>query len=67
MLTLASLFDGAGTAPYAAKLVGIKPLWSSEIEAYPLKVTAARLPEVVQMGDITKINGVEVPPVDIIV
>lgn len=67
MLTLASLFDGAGTAPQAAKLVGIKPLWSSEIEAYPLKVTAARLPEVEQMGDITKINGAEVPPVDIIV
>lgn len=67
MLTLASLFDGAGTAPYAAKLVGIKPLWSSKIEAYPLKVTAARLPEVEQMGDITKINGAEVPPVDIIV
>lgn len=66
-MTLASLFDGAGTAPYAGKLVGITPLWSSEIEKYPLAVTAARLPDVVQMGDITKIDGGKAPSVDIIV
>ena len=41
-LTLGSLFDGAGTMPYAATLCGITPLWSSEIEKYPLAVTKAR-------------------------
>lgn len=65
-MTLGSLFDGAGTMPLAAIMCGIKPLWSSEIEKYPLAVTKARMPEVVQLGDITKINGAEIPPVDII-
>lgn len=65
-MTLGSLFDGAGTMPYAATLCGITPLWSSEIEKYPLAVTKARFPEVIQLGDITKIDGREIPPVDII-
>ena len=65
-LTLGSLFDGAGTMPLAATLCGITPIWSSEIEKYPLTVTKARFPDVVQLGDITKIDGREIPPVDII-
>lgn len=65
-LTLGSLFDGAGTVPFAAKQCGIKPLWSSEIEPFPLEVTKKRLPEVKHLGDITKINGAEIDPVDII-
>ena len=52
--------------PYAATLCGITPLWSSEIEKYPLAVTKARFPRVKQLGDVTKINGMEIPPVDII-
>ena len=35
-MTLGSLFDGSGTMPYAATLCGITPIWSSEIEKYPL-------------------------------
>lgn len=65
-MTLGSLFDGAGTLPLAATMCGIKTLWSSEIEKYPLAVTKARFPEVIQFGDVTKINGAEIPPVDII-
>lgn len=65
-MTLGSLFDGAGTMPYAATLCGITPVWSSEIEKYPRAVTAKRFPEVIQLGDVTKINGGEIPPVDII-
>lgn len=52
--------------PYAATLCGITPLWSSEIEKYPLTVTKARFPDVMQLGDITKIDGRQIPPVDII-
>ena len=66
-LTLGSLFDGAGTIPFAAKLCGIETKWSSEIEKFPLEVTAKRFPNVKQLGDITKINGAEIEPVDIIV
>ena len=65
-MTLGSLFDGAGTIPLAAALCGITPIWSSEIEKYPLTVTAKRFPWMKQLGDVTKINGAEIPPVDII-
>ena len=65
-MTLGSLFDGSGGFPLAGVLNGIIPLWASEIEPYPLRVTAARFPDVVQLGDVTKINGADVEPVDII-
>jgi DNA (cytosine-5)-methyltransferase 1 len=60
------LFDGAGTCPFAAKQYGVKTLWSSEIEAFPLQVTAKRFPDVEQLGDITAIDGTQIKPVDII-
>ena len=66
MLTMGSLFDGAGTMPFAAMLCGIKPVWSSEIEKFPCEVTKRRFPDVKQLGDVTKINGAEIEPVDII-
>lgn len=65
-MTLGSLFDGAGTIPFAAQLCGIETKWSSEIEKFPKEVTAKRFPNVKQLGDITKINGGEIEPVDII-
>ena len=65
-MKMGSLFDGAGTCCFAAELCGITPVWSSEIEKFPLAVTAKRFPQVKQLGDITKINGAEITPVDII-
>ena len=47
-------------------MCGIKPVWSSEIEPFPLKVTAARFPDMKQLGSVTDINGAEIEPVDII-
>ena len=66
MLTLGSLFDGAGGFPFAAQQFGIKALWASEIEAFPIAVTSKRFPDMKHLGDVTKINGAEVEPVDII-
>lgn len=66
MLTLGSLFDGIGGFPLAAQRVGIKPVWASEIEKFPIQVTKEHFPEMIHMGDITKLNGAELPPVDII-
>ena len=65
-LTLGSLFDGSGGFPLAATKCGIKPIWASEIELFPLRVTQKNFPDVVQLGDIHKINGGEIEPVDII-
>ena len=65
--TVASLFDGIGGAPLCAEMCGAVPIWSSEIEPFPIKVTQLRFPNMKQYGDITKINGADVEPVDIIV
>lgn len=65
-MTLGSLFDGAGTIPFAAQLCGVMPVWSSEIEKFPCEVTAKRFPNMKQLGDITKINGRKIEPVDVI-
>ena len=65
-ITLGSLFDGSGGFPLAGALSGIRPIWASEIEAYPLSVTSKRFPYVQQLMDVTKIDGGKIAPVDII-
>ena len=65
-LTMGSLFDGIGGFPLAAVRNGITPVWASEIEPFPIEVTKTHFPDMVHVGDITKLNGAELPPVDII-
>ena len=65
-LTLGSLFDGSGGVPLGGILAGIEPKWSSEIEPFPVLVTHKRLPQVQHYGDVSTLNGAELPPVDII-
>ena len=65
-LTLGSLFDGSGGFPLGGILAGIKPVFNSEIEPFPIRVTEKRLPEVKHYGDVNKLNGADLPPVDII-
>lgn len=65
-LTMGSLFDGIGGFPLAAVRNGITPVWASEIETFPIEVTKLRFPGMIHVGDITKLHGAELPPVDII-
>lgn len=65
-LRLGSLFDGSGGFPLAAIFCGIKPIWSSEVEPFPIRVTQKNLPQVKYLGDIKDIDGSEIEPVDII-
>lgn len=65
-LTLGSLFDGSGGFPLGGLISGITPLWASEVEPFPIRVTTKRLPQITHYGDVSKLNGAEVPPVDII-
>ena len=66
LLTLGSLFDGSGGFPLAGLLAGIVPVWSSEIEPFPIRVTEKRLPQVQHFGNISGLHGAKLPPVDII-
>ena len=65
-LTMGSLFDGIGGFPLAAVRGGITPVGASEIEPFPIQVTKIRFPDMVHVGDITKLDGAKLPPVDII-
>lgn len=65
-MTLGSLFDGSGTCPLAAAMCGITPVWASEIEPYPIRVTQKNFPGMRHLGDITQISGAEIEPVDIV-
>lgn len=40
-MTLGSLFDGAGGFPLAGETAGFTPLWASEIEPFPIRVTTS--------------------------
>ena len=66
MLTLGSLFDGSGGFPLGGVIAGIRPVWNSEIEPFPIRVTEKRFPDVIHYGDVSKIKGADIPPVDVI-
>ena len=63
---LGSLFAGSGGFELGGMLAGIVPVWNSEIEPFPVRVTTKRLPSVKHYGDITTLDGHELEPVDII-
>ena len=65
-LTLGSLFDGSGGFPLGGLLSGITPVWASEIEPFPIRVTTKRLPFIKHYGDVAKMDGGKIEPVDII-
>ena len=66
MMTLGSLFDGSGGFPLGGLLAGITPVWASEIEPFPIRVTTKRLPFMKHYGNVSEMDGGKVEPVDII-
>ena len=65
-IKLGSLFDGSGGFPLGGILAGIQPVWASEIEPFPIRVTTRRMPFVKHYGDVNQLRGDEIEPVDII-
>lgn len=65
-MKLGSLFDGSGGFPLAGAMCGIEPVWASEIEPFPIKVTTARFPGMKHLGNVKGIKGGEIEPVDIL-
>lgn len=64
--TLGSMFDGLGGFPLAGIRQGFTPVWASEIEPFPVQVTQMRFPDMLHVGDITKLKGAELMPVDVV-
>lgn len=65
-ITMGSLFDGIAGFPFAAEKFRIKTIWASEIETFAIAVSKQQFPDMKHLGDIKKLNGKEIPPVDII-
>jgi DNA (cytosine-5)-methyltransferase 1 len=63
---IGSLFDGIGGFPLAFSKHGFVPVWASEIEKVPIEITKRHFPKMKHLGDITKIKGSDVEPVDVI-
>lgn len=64
--TMGSLFSGIGGFELPAIWHGAKVLWQSEIEPWAVELLKKRFPDAKQLGDISKICGRDIPPVDFI-
>lgn len=65
-MTMGSLFSGSGGFELASSIFGIKPLWASEIEPFPIMVTATHFPNMEHLGNITKLDGAKLEKVAVI-
>lgn len=67
-MNVLSLFDGMSCGRIALDRLGIKVdnYYSSEIDKYAIKVSEANYPEIIQVGDVTKLDTSTLPKIDLI-
>jgi len=63
-----SLFDGMSCGMLALDRLGIKvdKYYASEIDKYAMQVSAANYPEIIQVGDVTKLDLSTLPKIDLV-
>lgn len=68
-MNVLSVFDGMSCAQIALERTGFKVdnYFASEIDKFAIKVTQSNYPETIQLGDITKIHGADLPAIDLLV
>jgi DNA-cytosine methyltransferase len=68
-MNVLSLFDGMSCGQIALNRVGIKynNYYSSEIDKYSIQVTQYNYPDTIQLGDITKLDGKQLPKIDLLI
>lgn len=64
-----SLFDGISCGQIALNRVGIKydNYFASEIDKHAIKVTMKNYPNTIQLGDVTKVKGWDLPKIDLLI
>ena len=65
-LAVGSLFAGIGGFDLAARWLGWRTLWYSEIDPYASAVMKKRFPDAVNHGDVTQLRGSQVARVDVL-
>ena len=64
-----SLFDGISCGRLALERAGIKvdKYYASEIDKYAIQVTQKNYPDTIQVGDVTKLNYLELLDIDMVI
>jgi site-specific DNA-cytosine methylase len=64
-----SLFDGMSCGQIALNRVGIEydNYFASEIDKHAIKVTQHNYPNTIQLGDVTKVKGSDLPKIDLLI
>jgi len=68
-MNILSLFDGISCGQQALKEIGapIDNYFASEIDKYAINVTMDMHPNTIQIGDVTKVNGTDLPNIDLLI
>jgi len=68
-MNVLSLFDGISCGQIALNRAKIKydTYFASEIDKHAIKVTQNNFPNTIQLGDITKIKGFDLPKIDLVI
>ena len=68
-MNILSLFDGMSCGQIALEKAGIKVdnYFASEIKKHAIEVTQHNYPETIQLGDVTKIKGKDLPKIDLLI
>lgn len=67
-INVLSLFDGISCGQVALERAGIKvdKYFASEIDKHAIKVTQSNYPKTIQIGDVTKVKGSDLPKIDLL-
>lgn len=68
-MNVLSLFDGMSCGRIALDRAGIKVdnYFASEIKQHAIRVTQNNYPDTIQLGDVTKVKGRDLPKIDILI
>lgn len=66
-MKVGSLYSGCGSYELAAMICGMEPVWCAETDRFSSEVLKVRVPKAKNLGDVMKIDGAEIEPVDILV
>jgi len=68
-MNVLSLFDGMSCGQIALERARIKvdKYFASEIDKYAIKVTQHNYPDTIQLGDVTKVKGKDLPKIDLLI
>ena len=68
-MNVLSLFDGMSCGQIALDKLGIKVnnYFASEIDKHAIKVTQHNYPNTIQLGDVMKVKGSDLPKIDLLI